>query len=132
MIPQTKIDEKQDIRRFARATSTPFWEDNVGILKDLFYRSQLANNGDYHPLKIQFDLLRIILATDSARKTYRRYKQLLGRAIRSLAKENAPVERISKAQQRFDSMTEAEAATVFFMERLRAIGDAIAWRFFRL
>ena len=26
-------------------------------------------------------------------------------------------------------MTEAEAATVFFMERLRAIGDAIAWRF---
>lgn len=129
MIPHEKINENVDIRRFARATSTPFWKANIGVLRELFYNSLLANDAEYHPLRIQFDILRVILDADSARKTYRRYKQLLGRAIQGLAKSHVPVERIKIAQERFESMGEAEAAAVFFMERLRAIGDAIAWRF---
>ena len=129
MIPYEKINQNVDIRRFSRATSTPFWDANIGVLRELFDNSLLAKAGEYHPLRIQFDILGVILETDSARRTYRRYKELLGRAVQGLVRSDAPVERLKIAQERYESMVDAEAATVFFMERLRAIGDGIAWRF---
>ena len=52
----------------------------------------------------------------------------MGKALQGLVKTRAAVERISLAQQRFEDMQDGEVAAQFMVDRLRSIGDGIAWR----
>jgi hypothetical protein len=129
MIPKVSIDEFKDVRRFAQATSNPFYIENLHILQSLFEKSLAAHHGHYPLLQLQLELLGSIIDADSARRTYLRDKGRIRQATRGLAAKRAGSERMKKAQSRLRDMEEAEIAAQWVVDRLRSIGDGIAWRF---
>jgi len=128
MIPRVQIDPRKDIHTYARATGHPFYDENLPILEDLFKRSVMTHRGKYPSLIMQAGLLQAILLSDQARKKYERNKDLYRKAIRGLVKGASPVERIKEAQNRLEDMDAGQIAARWFGERLRVIGDGIAWR----
>jgi len=126
MIPRVKIDESKIIHGFARASTHPYYFKNLPILKDLFLRS--LKERATPSLDLQVDLLECLLLIDSGRRRYRRYQELLGRALHTLARTDAKRDRIICAQILMESMEDGEIAGHALEQRLRSIGDGLAWR----
>ena len=110
MIPEVNIDRYKDIRTFARASTNPFYEDNLHTVQSLFGKSLAAHRGHYSALELQVELLGTIIASDSARRTYRRYKGLIREAIAGLAAKEATLQRMKQAQSRLRDMEDAETS----------------------
>ena len=131
MIPKVRVNELEDVRRLARVTTHPFYEQNLPVLKELFDRSLMARRGQYPLLRLQVDLLRRILLVEQAQRRYHRRRDLIGKARRTLVATGAVQERIKRAQSLWEYMQDGESAARWFAERLRSIGDGVAWRFLR-
>ena len=129
MIPRIRIDLKKDVHAFARASTHRFYKTNVKVLEEVFDRSLRTRRGSPGFLELQLQLLGYLLKTDEVRKKHRRYQTMIGRAIRTLASNEVDLERIKYAQRRFEDMEDYVTATRWFAERLRSVGDGIAWRF---
>jgi hypothetical protein len=129
MIPKVNIDQIKDIRRFAQARSNQFYIENHPIVQSLFEKSLAAHHGRYPLLQLQLELLGSIIGADSARRTYLRDKGRIRQATRGLATKRAGSERMKEAQSRLRDMEEAEKSAQWVVDRLRSIGDGIAWRF---
>ena len=129
MDERLNISRKEDVHIFSVATNSKYYAENKKILKDIFDKSLKAKHGQYSLFDIQFELLGHILASYSAYNKYLRWKGLFARAIRNLKLNNAPLERITLAQSRLESMQNYAIAAQFFLGQLRSIGDGIAWWF---
>ena len=129
MIPRVNINQKKYVHKYARASAAPFFEDNLDGLASVFNKSLLAHRGRYPLLDLQIELLGCILAGDFARRKFRRYKDLCRKSIHGLGTKGAKAQRIQQTQSRLRDMEDNETAAQWFLERLRAIGDGIAWRF---
>ena len=128
MIPRVQIDPRKDIHIYSMATTHPFFEENLLVLEDLLLRSLLVDRGAYSSLQMQADLLENILLTDRARRMYQRNKDRYRRALNALAKQGASVDRLKQAQLGLEDNEQGLIASKWFGERLRVIGDGVAWR----
>lgn len=124
------INIRQDIHGLATVITNRFYKDNRRLLEKLFYRSLEAKNGTYPIFDIQGEILGHIIATETARRKYLRWKDLYARAQQRLIDNGAPLERIKDAQQYIEAMDASALAAKWFMAQLRSIGDGIAWWFF--
>ena len=124
------FSERQDVHTFATITNSPFFTDNRHIIESLFVKSLEAKHGAYPLFDIQSELLGHIIAAESARKKYLRWKNMYAKAQSSLISRGAPLARIRDAQARIDFTEEAAMAAKWVVSRLRSIGDGIAWWFF--
>lgn len=120
---------REDIHLFSVLTNNTYYIENSWILKDLLEKSLLANHGQYSAIDIQFEILREVIATHSARQKYDRWKGRFANYIKDGGKNGVPLERIKRAQQRLQYMRDCAMASKFFLGQLRTIGDGIAWRF---
>ena len=128
MIPRVNINRKRSIRRFARATTNALWKANKPVLQDLLIRSLHVHKNREILCEFQLELLGRIVGTDLVRRKCARYREFAGRALRTLATKKADIERIKRAQQLVDDMEDTEHSARFIIEKLRSIGDGIAWR----
>lgn len=106
MIPRVRIDEAEAVRKWARSTGHPFFEENLPILEDLFL-SSLAQ-GATPSLALQFNLLRFLLSIEAARRRYRRYKERFGKALRGLTENGASLDRVKRAQSLMNDAEQGE------------------------
>jgi hypothetical protein len=122
-------NRREDIHLFSVLTNNAYYAKNSWILKELFEKSLQAKHGQYSSFDIQFEILREVIATHSARQNYTRWKSRFAKYIKAARKSAAPPERIKLAQQRLQYMQDCAMAAKFFLGQLRTIGDGIAWRF---
>ncbi len=120
---------REDIHIFVVATTNSYYKNNKHFLKELFDKSLKAKHGLYPLFDIQFELLGFIIAAYSTYRKYTRYKTMLAKALDSLNRTKAPLERIKKALKSIESMQDTAIAAQFFLGQLRSIGDGIAWWF---
>ncbi len=128
MIPQINVDERRAVHHWAVATTNPFFEQNRSTLEALFYMSLEAHNGNYSVIDLQQDLLVTMISADRVRNRYHRYKTLFGKARVGLAKVGAKLDRLRAAQERFEEMSDIETSARWFRDKIRFIGDGVAWR----
>ena len=114
------IDDRQDVRAYARIITHPFLQDNLPLLADLLDRSLRAHRGEYPLIPLQFDLLKAILEAMDALRMYRRYRQLVARAQSSLVTVGR-IERVKAAQRRLVDLQQCEQAAEWFLHGLRSI-----------
>ena len=123
------ITERKDFISVLKVQHNAFYKQMEPRLKELFDDSYPVHKAGTSSLIAQIDLLRCILDVEEARKAYKRYKGLFGKALRSLTTSGAPLEQIKLTQERIEDMQRFESAADFVLSRLRSIGDGIAWRF---
>lgn len=124
------INPRKDVHIFAVVLRNSFFKQNLPILKELFEKSIRAHQGVYPIIDLQAELLSFIIVADEARRKYLRWKSLFGKALKRLAENGAPRERLRRAIARIEDMERCAEAAKIFVSQLRSIGDGIAWRFF--
>lgn len=124
------INIRQDIHALVTVTYNQFYKDNRPLIEGLLYKSLEAKHGAYPLFDIQAELLGHIIATESARRKYLKWKSSYAKAQQRMVKNGASLERIKDAQHYVEAMDNSALATKWFIAQLRSIGDGIAWWFF--
>ena len=128
MLSHIRISQTEDIHRNAVASSHPFYNRMRDLIYELFVRSIETPFGSPDHPELQLRLLVQILAVERVFKRCRRYERMLRSALKSLADNGAPVERKKHAQFRIKEMEDYQVTARWIIDRLRAIGDGMAWR----
>lgn len=124
-----RINMKEDIHIYSIATNNAFYNKNKHSLKELLEKSLQVKRGKYSFFDLQFEILSNIISTDSARKTYTRWKGLMARALKRLAEREAPKKRLALAQKRLEFLDNSEISARLLISQFRSIGDGLAWWF---
>ena len=128
MLRKDHIDWRQSIREWARMREHSLYKNCVPALKELFYDCLVQQPERIPSLPTQLKLLRSLISIEDGRKKYELNRQRFGRARKHLADSGADLERIKVAHARQIHFEECVNAAVWIRQRMRSIGDAIAWR----
>ena len=112
------------IHDYAVSTGTELYKLSEPSLREAFDLSMAARFDQGAWFECQIVLLREILKIDEVRQRFTRYKNLIGRALRTL---NG---RVKRAQQLLDWADSQLMSCHWLLLRFRSIGDCLAWRLY--
>ena len=118
------------IHDYAVSTGTDLYKLSEPSLREAFDLSMAARFDQRAWFACQIVLLREILAVDDMRQRFTRYKKLIGRALSTLKEDDAPLDRVKRAQQLLDWADRRLMSCRWLLLRFRSIGDGLAWRLY--